>query len=187
LPADGVVVGMLGRIVPHKGHDLLLQALGLLGDAAANMHLCLLGDTQAGPWPATLRSMASTLGIGARVHMPGFQAEPAAALPALDILVQPSRTEALSLALLEAMALGLPVVAARTGGMPEVVSDTQDGLLFAPGDVAGLAGALLRLQDEELRWQLGARARDTQRARFCSVDMVARTVALYRGVLAVQP
>lgn len=179
---DRLAVGMVGRMVPHKGHDLLVRALSLLGAVGEPMDLVLIGDAE-GNWPDELRNLVFRLGLEARVRLPGYQDEVAALLPGLDVFVQPSRSEALSLSLLEAMSAGLPVIAARTGGMPEVIEDGVNGMLFPSEDAHGLAWHLKKLLDPVLRERLGRQARQTQRERFSARAMTDATVSLYRRML----
>lgn len=179
---ERLAIGMVGRMVPHKGHDLLVRALSLLGAVGEPMDLVMLGDA-AGDWPEALADLIHRLGLDARVRLPGYRDDVAALLRGMDVFVQPSRCEALSLSLLEAMAAGLPVIAARTGGMPEVIEDGVNGLLFTSDDAHGLAWQLKKLLDPALRERLGQQARRTQRERFSASGMVDDTVALYRRVL----
>ncbi|MGX5730814.1 glycosyltransferase family 4 protein [Pseudoxanthomonas beigongshangi] len=177
-----LAVGMVGRMVPHKGHDLLVRALSLLGAVGEPMDLVLIGDA-TGTWPDELQQLINRLGLDARVRLPGYQGKVAGLLRGLDAFVQPSRSEALSLSLLEAMAAGLPVIAARTGGMPEVIEDGVNGLLFASEDAHALAWQLKKLLDPALRERLGRQARRTQRERFSASAMTDATVSLYRRLL----
>jgi glycosyltransferase involved in cell wall biosynthesis len=172
---------MVGRMVEHKGHDLLLRALAKLGPEGADIDICLVGDDD-GTWATALRQLADTLGLSPRLHMLGYRKDVEPVLRAADALVQPSRSEALSLSLLEAMAVGLPVVAARVGGMPEVISHEDNGLLFASEQVDDLAEQLANLRNPLLRQRLGQRAHLTQRQRFSVATMVDETVTLYREV-----
>lgn len=146
------------------------------------MELVLIGEA-TGTWPDELRQLIHRLGLEARVRLPGYRGKVASLLPGLDAFVQPSRSEALSLSLLEAMAAGLPVIAARTGGMPEVVEDGVNGLLFPSGDAHALAWQLKRLLEPGLRQRLGQQARRTQRERFSARGMTEATVSLYRRLL----
>ncbi len=181
LDEDRLIVAMVGRMVEHKGHDLLLQALAKLGSDGADIDICLVGDDE-GAWATALRQLADTLGLSSRLHMLGYRKDVEPVLRAADALVQPSRSEALSLSLLEAMAVGLPVVAARVGGMPEVIRHGDNGLLFASEQVDELADRLATLRSPLLRRRLGRRAHLTQRQRFSVATMVDETVSLYREV-----
>lgn len=179
---DRIAIGMVGRMVPHKGHDLVIRALSLLGAAGAPFDLFLIGG-DTGAWADELRTLAGRLGLEARVHLPGYHDDVTPLLRGLDVFVQPSRSEALSLSLLEAMSVGLPAVAARTGGMPEVVMDGINGLLFTPEDAHDLAWQLKKLLNAGERQRLGHRALRTQRERFSARTMTDATVSLYRQLL----
>nr|WP_295375807.1 glycosyltransferase family 4 protein [Pseudoxanthomonas sp.] len=179
---DRLAIGMVGRMVPHKGHDLVVRALSLLGAVGAPFDLFLLGDP-VGAWPDELMRLAERLGLGGRVHLTGYHDDVTALLRGMDVFVQPSRSEALSLSLLEAMSVGLPVIAARTGGMPEVIADGDNGLLFASDDAHDLAWQLKKLLDPAERLWLGTRALETQQARFSARTMTHATVSLYRRLL----
>jgi glycosyltransferase involved in cell wall biosynthesis len=128
--------------------------------------------------------MAEQLGLEDRVHFLGYQDDVTPLLQSLDIFVQPSRSEALSLSMLEAMAAGTPVVAARTGGIPEVIEHGTNGLLFDPGDSHDLAAQLRRMLNPIDRRRFATRAVETQTRRFSAQQMIAATEALYRRLLA---
>jgi glycosyltransferase involved in cell wall biosynthesis len=138
----------LGLMVPVKRLDVLLAALRDVPDVTA----VLAGD---GP----LRAEVERGARGLAVELPGFVADPAPLLAGADAFVLPSAAENCPLALLQAMATGLPVVASRVGGIPEVVSDGATGLLVPPGEPAALAAALRSLADRDLRTRLGGAAR----------------------------
>lgn len=104
-------------------------------------------------------------------------------LRASDLFVFPSEFEALGLSLIEAAACGLPAVGARTGGIVDVIEDGVSGLLFTPGDTAGLAAAVRALvADPRRRDEMGRRARQIARDRFDVEDSVSRYAALFRGL-----
>jgi glycosyltransferase involved in cell wall biosynthesis len=148
-PHDGPLrVVWLGLMVPVKRLDVLLAALRDVPDVTA----VLAGD---GP----LRAEVERDARGLPVELPGFVADPAPLLAGADAFVLPSAAENCPLALLQAMASGLPVVASRVGGIPEVVNDGTTGLLVPPGEPAPLAAALRSLADPALRARLGGAAR----------------------------
>ena len=179
LEEGDIAVAMVGRVVPHKGHDLLVRALACLPESLRNVRLFMVGDADS-QWGRGVADLARLLGVESRVHFPGYRDDVQPVLHAMDVFVQPSRSEALSLSLLEAMAAGLPVVAARTGGMPEVVGHERDGLLFESGDAGDLAHQLARLADPDLRGRLGQGAVARQRSLFTTDAMVAATENVYR-------
>jgi glycosyltransferase involved in cell wall biosynthesis len=115
----------------------------------------------------------------------GFRSDLADWLGGLDILVHPADMEGLGIALLQAAAAGLPIVASRAGGMPEIVHDGETGILVPPGDVAALTAAILRLLgDSGLRERLGAAGRALVLGEFSVDAMCAGNLAVYRRVLA---
>jgi glycosyltransferase involved in cell wall biosynthesis len=177
LPADAVAVGYLGRMHREKGPDLLVQAMVRhLGDDA-RAHLILVGR---GPLDEELRASAAPL--GARAHFLGEVVDGATSLLAgLDVYAQPSRREGRSLAMLEAMAAGLPTVAHRLPAVEELHEDGKSALLIDPEDVAALGAALRSLvSDPAQRQTLGAAAR-VRVAAFSMDPMVEAYVRLWRA------
>lgn len=156
VPADAFVVVGLGRLVPVKGFDVLVRALPALVAALPTAQVLLVGD---GPERAALEAQAAALGVGDRVRVTGAATDVAPWLAASDVLAAPSRNEGMGRALVEAMALGVPVVAAAVGGIPAVVSDGECGYLVPAEDAAALAHVLIELGlDETLCAKLGAAA-----------------------------
>jgi len=173
------VVMAVGALTSEKGHATLIEAFALMHQRLPSAVLVLLGD---GPLRGELESLARQRGVGARVHFRGDRPEAAGFIRAAHVLAQPSRREALGTAVLEAMALGTPVVACRTGGLVELLREGA-GLLVAPGDAAALAEALERVLTEPLL--RGALVHEA-RARVAAYDApgVADQVAeVYRSAL----
>jgi glycosyltransferase involved in cell wall biosynthesis len=176
IPGQAWVIGSVGRLVPEKSYDLLLRAAApLLGEAA---HLVLAGEGSEGP---ALRALRSTLPAGRFIHLPGLRRDVPALLAALDVFALCSRSEGLPLALLEAMASGLPVVATAVGGIGAVLDDSGAGLLIPPGDEAALRSALDRLTRDPARAaEMGRRARQLALARYDRARMVDGYFEIYR-------
>ena len=130
----------IGRLVPEKGHDVLLRALALLRDAGTPVTLQIVGD---GPRREALVALAEKLGIADAVTLSGRLPREGLlhALRQADVFVMPSLREGFGVALVEAMATGLPVVATRSGG-PEEIVRLSDGVLVAPGDAEALAAGI---------------------------------------------
>jgi glycosyltransferase involved in cell wall biosynthesis len=144
---DCPVIGTVGRLTPVKRQDVLLRAFARLRRHFPTAQLVLAGD---GPLMGQLRGLAAALGLGECVRFLGYQAEPERFYPALDAFALTSDSEGIPQALLEAAAAGVPAIASRVGGVPEVVDGGRTGLLFEAGDEAGLL--------EGLRVLLGDRA-----------------------------
>jgi glycosyltransferase involved in cell wall biosynthesis len=137
-----------------------------------------------GPLEAELKALAAGLGVADRVLFPGSRDDVYRLLPALDVFALSSRFEGLPIALLEAMATGVAPVATTVGGIPEVITDGQNGLLVDPGDPSALAAALGRvLGDDELRAHLGAAAA-VRAGDFDLVNAVRRAEDVYRAAVA---
>jgi len=184
LPAETVLCGIVARLVRAKGQDLAIDALA---DCPDLLHLVLIGDDSTS-WGRAMRARAAAVGVADRVHFLGFRDAAPQWMRELDLVLAPSRREALSLTLAEAAAVGLPVIAARVGGIPEVVADGETGLLVPAEDAAALAAALVRLAaDPGLRGRLGAQGRARYLSQFSLETMVDGTEAVYRQVLGKAP
>ncbi|MHB8295185.1 MAG: glycosyltransferase [Acidimicrobiales bacterium] len=179
---------LVGRLVPKKGHAVLLEACAKLAAEGVDLRCDLVGG---GELAEELKRLADRLGLSANITFHGAKLQDE--LPELfanaDIFVQPSVVveggdrDGIPNALLEAMATGLPVVATTVGGIPEVVEDARTGLLVAPGDVDALAGALRRLsRDEGLRVELGAAARAYTSANLDRSQAARRVASLFTAV-----
>ncbi len=175
--AEGpVVFGVTSQLSPSKGHLYLLQACEKLRVRGVDFRLRIAGT---GGLEARLRTECDRRGLGALVSFDGFQASVPDFLAGLHGFVLPSLNESFSNAVLEAMFAGLPVVAFRAGGVPEVVGDA--GVLVAPGDVDGLAAALERFaRDPDLRRTWGCRAR----RRAADAYDLGRNVAMLERLFA---
>lgn len=188
LPRDAFVCAILGRISTWKGQDILVRALADPALAGAGAVALVAGD----PWPGEerrldeLRTLAARCGVAERVCLRGFRSDVENVYGAADVVCVPStQPDPLPNAALEAAAAGCCVVAAGHGGLPEILSDGETGLLVAPRDPAALAAALARLHAEPgLRERLGTAAAADVRARFAPQRLLERTQALYDDVLA---
>jgi glycosyltransferase involved in cell wall biosynthesis len=164
IPEGSVVVGTVGRLTEVKRQDLLLRAFAQLRAGVPSAHLLLVGD---GPLLGDLQKLAADLNINECVHFAGYQAQPERFYQAMDVFALTSRSEGIPQAVLEASAAGLPVIASRVGGVPEVIEDGYTGLLFESGDAAALAAGLQALAaDSELARRLGDAGRRRVEARF---------------------
>lgn len=177
--ADGdVVIGTCGRLDPVKDLPTLLGAFRLVSDKCGSARLLIVGE---GPERTRLEAHASAAGFAGRVTFAGYRSDVRALLPALDVYANSSIHEGVSLTLLEAMSAGLPIVATRVGGTPEVIGDRQTGLLVPARSSAALAAAIERLLCEpESRAALGGSARARVEREFTTSAMVARYLEMYR-------
>lgn len=181
VPQDAPVAGIIARLTQQKAHQVLFDAIA--HDAGlAKLHLLVVGD---GELRSQLTAKAQTLGIQDRVHFLGARRDLGNILASIDLFAMPSFWEGLPLSMVLAMGAGLPVVASRVAGIPEVVKDGVSGLLVTPGDTAELAAALNRIvHDDTLRVLLGQEARAFVRPRFGVDGYVASVSALYDRLLA---
>jgi len=156
IPLDAPLVGSVTRFHPVKDLPVLLQAVHRMRTTPPP-HLLLVGD---GPERGALERTMRALGISERTHCVGFQDDARPYVALMDVMVVCSLHEGFSTALLEAMALGRPVVATATGGMSELVRDGRNGVLVPPHDPQRLADAVQRLLEEPaLASRLAAQAR----------------------------
>ena len=181
LSLDVPVVGTVGGVTAKKGHAHLVRAVAMLASRFPEARVAIVGlEVDAGP---VLDAIEAT-GLEGRVLLAGYRPEASHLLPAFDVFALASLHEGMPVSLLEAMALDVPVVATRVGGVPEVVTSGVDGVLVAPGDVPALAAALGELlADPARREALAAAARRTV-ARFTLAETVRRTQEVYDEVLA---
>jgi glycosyltransferase involved in cell wall biosynthesis len=184
LGPDDVVIGTVGRLSADKGgQDDLLWAANELRQSHPNARLLIIGD---GPLRPDLEKYATELGMldSRAAIFTGTRNDVAHLLGAMDVFVLPSHKEALPVAVLEAMAMCLPVVATRVGGVPEVVQDGSTGLLVEPADRPSLRDALARLlSDRELAHRLGASGQARVHARFTVDKMVEHVEELYERLM----
>ena len=161
------LVGIVGRIDPEKGVDVLVRAMGQLQGQAAEAHLVVVGSAGLAPhgYPERVRAEAEAL-LGDRVRFVGRTDDVPGTLRALDVLVNASVAEPFGLSVLEAQATAVAVIGTRAGGIPDFVFDGDNGLLVPSGDVDATAKALDRLiTDAELRSRIAERGRLTAQAR----------------------
>lgn len=177
-PAAAPTIVCIAALQPVKGVDVLLDAAALLRTTHPDARWVVLGE---GPERARLEARRAALGLESLVSLPGFVKTPEVVLAGATIAVQPSRVEALSSAVLQALALGVPVVASDVDGLPEALA-RGGGILVPPESPVELAGVVGRLLDSAAeRSRLGEQGRAA--AAYFSLDqLVERTAAVYRSI-----
>ncbi len=174
---DGVpLVTQVGNFKPQKAPLDFVRAAALIGAEVREAHFLMVGD---GPLRSAVARRAARLGLGERLHLPGWVEDVRAVLSATAVAVLTSRFEGLPRAAVEAVAAGVPIVATAVDGTPEVVMDGVTGLLVEPGDVEGTANAVLRLlRDADLYRRIASAPRDLR--EFDIDTMVRQHEDLYR-------
>lgn len=170
-------LAIVGRLERVKGIQTAIEAL-CAECIPEDVQLHIVGN---GPCEAELRTQAEVCGVGHRVQFLGFRRNAFDYLAHCDALLMPSLHEGLPYTLLEAMALGKPVIASNVGGLAEVLENSVTGLLVPPAGAGELATAIATLRyDEPLRRRLGQRAQDLQRSNYSLEKMAARYISVYR-------
>jgi len=182
IPRHVRVVGSIGRLTRQKGYGYLLQAMSILLQDCSGVHLVLVGK---GEQRSALEQQASELGISENTHFVGLHPDIRRLLPAFDVFAMSSLWEGLPMALLEAMAAGLPCVATTAGGIVNVIDDGVNGLLVPPADPGSLAAAIKRVIDKPQEAQrMGEHAKTTVERDFSARRMTAEYEDVYREVLS---
>ena len=180
IPEDAVVIGTVGRLVPVKGHAILLEATRILQASIGNVALVLVGD---GPLRKDLEANAKRLGLEKSVIFAGQQDQSYDFMNMMDVFVLPSLHEGIPMVVLEALALQRPVVATRVGGIPEVISHDICGKLVESGDAGDLAKGLkelIEMPDRARAFAMEGRRQVEQ--EYSANTMANRTAEMYRSL-----
>lgn len=173
-----ILIGTVGRLVPVKGHVVLLEALRILHESHHNVTLFLVGD---GPLRGELAAESKRLGVDQCVIFSGHQEQSYDFINMMDLFVLPSLHEGIPMVLLEAFALKRPVVASRVGGIPEVVTHAHSGILVSPSNPDELAAAISALiEDQSRALAFGEAGRCQVESEFSAKMMADRTASMYR-------
>jgi glycosyltransferase involved in cell wall biosynthesis len=176
------VVLMAARLHPEKGYEHLIRAVPAVAARVPGVTVLVAGT---GPLEARYRALAAERGCGDAILFLGFRRDLPDLMAASNVLVLPSMAEAFGLVAAEALYLGVPVVASRVGGIPEIVDDGLDGLLVPPGDEDALASALVQvLTDPQLHRRLAGAGREKITSRFSFETMVREYETIYDGLPA---
>jgi glycosyltransferase involved in cell wall biosynthesis len=176
------IVGCVGNLVGHKGHRYLVEAACELVKRMPELRFVVLGE---GRLRRDLESRIRRGGLSGKFFLPGHEPSASRLIRAFNVFVMPSVQEGLGTSVLDAMAAGVPVVATRAGGIPEVVEDNETGLLARPRDARSLAEALEKiLRERNLTRRLARSAKKKVAARFTVKNMVAKQARIYRKLLS---
>jgi glycosyltransferase involved in cell wall biosynthesis len=181
LSTDQMVIGVVARLEEQKGHQVLLEALSTIPSLQSNLKVLFIGE---GKLRLSLEAETQKKGLSDRVFFLGTRKPVYPILKALDLFVLPSLWEGFSLALLEAMAMGLPVIATRVGGAEEVITSGQNGFLISPGDPKALADSIQEAITHRNRFQqMARRGQETVRVHFSKERHLTLLQDLYQEVL----
>jgi len=178
---DVMIVGTVARLHPVKGHTYLLRAIAKVVKEHQNVVFPWFGD---GDLHEELEKEAQELGVHSYIRFLGFRKDVPDMLPQLDLFVLPSLSEGLSVAILEALAERVPMIATEVGGTPEVITSGVDGLLVPPASPGALADSIcLLLKNTELRKQMARAGQEMVFSRFTLKRLVKETTEVYKKML----
>jgi glycosyltransferase involved in cell wall biosynthesis len=181
------VVGYVGRIMPEKDLETWLRAAALVAARFSESQFVLVGEGKDGAILDQLEGLARDLGIAGRVHFIGYREDLLPVYSTFDIFVLSSRREGLPNSILEAMAMGLPVVTTDVAGAKELVIDGTTGFVLPQVDVNGLTKSIMILADNEsLRRRMGIAGRKRVESDFSFAGRLCRIEALYKEIIASQ-
>lgn len=182
LPPDGVVVGNIAALVDHKGQKYLVDAVPEVLRRCPHAWFVIAGD---GELAGALKQQAIDRGVAGRVLFLGYRKDVPDLLNLFDVFVMSSHMEGLCTSLLDAMAMRVPIVATKAGGIPEIVRDGVNGLLVESKNPPALAEGIVRLLDDRaLAARLAEGGRRVVVEEFSADAMVEKTLSVYREVLA---
>jgi glycosyltransferase involved in cell wall biosynthesis len=178
IPDNALLVGNVARLVPIKGLSDFLQAAKVVRENLDDeVHFAIVG---VGELEEQLRQQVVELGLQDCVHFAGFYSDVGKAYVDMDLLVLSSYNEGLPVAIIEAMASGVPVVANRVGGVPELVQDGTTGFLSTPHDISSMAECITKvLSNQQLRESMGQASRNHVIPRLCSERLITDMENLY--------
>lgn len=182
LSEDEIVYGTVGRLALTKGQSYLIEAFAQVREYLPASRLVILGQ---GPLLQALEKTAKDLGVLPWILFAGYRNDVFELLKGFDVFVLPSLAEGLSIALLEAMAMRLPVIASHVGGIPEVFGECRCGKLVQPKDASALAAAMLEIGSAEgnLKKQMGEEGRQRVEEEFTTDVMIRKLTGIYESVL----
>jgi glycosyltransferase involved in cell wall biosynthesis len=178
-------LGMIALLRPRKGLEVLLQAIALLHKQSVPVHLRVIGRFESRDYEKDVLQLAYDLGIAGLIEWRGFRQDVEAELAELDLAILPSvLPEGMPMAVLEAMAAGVPTIGSRVEGITDVIRSGEDGLLVEPGDPMALAGAIKEFTSGDRSWhEFSWNATERHAQQFSDAAMAAGVANIYRKVL----
>ena len=181
IPQNTFVLGAVGRLVPVKGYQYLIEAMRSVVNAIPDCKLVIAGE---GPLKDELFRRIVKHGLTSYISLLGYQASIPRFLSMVDIFVMPSLSEGLPIALLEAMACGNPILASSVGGIPEVITSGEDGILLPPADPKVLADSIMEMYfNGKLRAKISSRGKEVVEGNFSSSSMADRYLSIYWSLM----
>ena len=179
---DDIIIGYVGRLSREKGIEYLIKAGAILKEKNKSFKIWIIGD---GKERKELEKVSSKMMLQDFILFTGFLSDVERWFPAMDVFVLPSLTEGTPMALLEAMSHGLPVIASKVGGVPDIIKSGANGLLVRPGNAHEIADAICMLyEDENLRLKLGREARVTAQIQYGVNQWIKKIEDEYLRVVA---
>jgi glycosyltransferase involved in cell wall biosynthesis len=181
IPDKRLMIGTIAHLTDHKGHTYLLDAIPKILKEFPHSFFLFVGD---GELKDLLKTKSRILGIRDRVFLAGFRQDIPEILSMLDLFVLPSHLEGLCTSLMDAMYMGVPIVATTAGGIPEVIENEKTGLLVPPKDPPALAEAVIKLlKDENKRKMFAVEGRKRVLQKFTALEMVEQVEKVYLDLL----
>ena len=181
LPIEGYIVGSVGSLISKKGHEVLIEAAAILSKDITDLKVIIVGE---GGRKDDLVALASKLGLGKRVVFMGPRDDVPQMMKMMDIFVLPSFQEGFPRTVIEAMYTEIPVVATNISGIPEIISDGDNGILIPAGDANAIAQKCLMLyRNPGLRKSIGINAKKKVESGYMPQDYSCRLEGLYSECL----
>lgn len=175
------VLGIVARLIPAKGIDIFIRAVQLLRPEIPDLKAVIIGD---GPSASRLKALTEDLGLGGTVEFLGYREDVGEQLKKIAVFVLPTRSEGLGISVLEAMSMGVPVIATAVGGIPELVRHNHTGILVRRDDYGAIARSVRQLlRDKERAEAMRRAAFDNATRNFSSESMFQRTLEIYQQVV----
>lgn len=175
-----IILGTVGTLIPLKGMQYLIDAMPLILTEFPEAKLVIIGD---GPYKKNLEKQVKRMKLKKDVEFHGFKAEIEKELVKMDLYIQPSISESFGLAIVQAMSVGLPIIATKTGGIPELVTEGKSGYLVEAANAKELANAIIYLlRDKKQARRMGEMARREATVRFNLKDMIRELETTYEEV-----